>query len=369
MGKILPLIYQLNKMKETFKSLIELNGYFKEEKTCYEFLALQIWDNGKPVCPHCNSTKVYTTKSRSAKPSKKDIPEYRCANKECAKKFTATVGTIFQSSKIPLRTWYAAIFLLTTSKKGISSLQLAAQLQVTQKTAWFLNHRIRQMFIETAPEMLKGIVECDETFVGGKNKNRHADKKIEGNQGRAAMDKTPVVGLLERNGKVRTFVVPSTDAEILHPIMVEHVDKDAVLITDAYRSYIGLSDRYEHVMVKHTEGDYRTDSHFHTNNIENFWSTFKRGIIGIYHYVSPKHLHRYTTEFGYSDNNRKDIGVEKFNSAVKSCANSTLSYEKLIGGVTTQTLNRLAKKYKKNPPPHIDSWMDDIDPDNVPIAE
>ena len=140
-------------MKETFKSLIELNDYFKEEKTCHEFLASQIWEEGKPVCPFCNSTKIYTTKSRSVKASKKDIPEYRCANKECTKKFSITKGTIFESSKIPLRTWFAAIYLLTTSKKGISSVQLSEQLQVTQKTAWFLNHRIRQMFLESAPDM------------------------------------------------------------------------------------------------------------------------------------------------------------------------------------------------------------------------
>ena len=149
-------------MTTNFKSLIELNDYFKEEKTCFEFLASQIWDEGKPVCPFCGSTKVYTTKSRSTKPSKKDIPEYRCADKKCAKKFSATTRTIFQSSKIPLRTWYAAIFLLTISKKGISSIQLGTQLGVIQKTAWFLNHRIRQMFLETAPEMLTGIVEADE---------------------------------------------------------------------------------------------------------------------------------------------------------------------------------------------------------------
>jgi transposase-like protein len=125
-------------MKTNFKSLIVLNDYFKEEKTCFEFLASQIWDEGKPVCPFCGSAHVYTTKSRSTKPSKKNIPEYRCANKECTKKFSATTGTIFQSSKIPLRTWYAAIFLLTTSKKGISSVQLVEKLEVTQKTAWFL---------------------------------------------------------------------------------------------------------------------------------------------------------------------------------------------------------------------------------------
>src|SRR6185312_4524013 len=148
MGKGLLLLFNSIKMQTTFKSLIELNDYFKEEKTCFEFLASQIWDEWKPVCPFCGSTKVYTTKSRSTKPSKAGVPEYRCADKKCTKKFSATTGTIFESSKVPLRTWYAAIYLLTTSKKGISSVQLATQLNVTQKTAWFLNHRIRKMFLE-----------------------------------------------------------------------------------------------------------------------------------------------------------------------------------------------------------------------------
>ena len=318
-------------MVTTFKSLIELNDYFKEEKTCFEFLASQIWDEGKPVCPFCNSTKVYTTKSRSPKPSKQGIREYRCADKKCTKKFSATTGTIFESSKVPLRTWYAAIYLLTTSKKGISSVQLATQLNVTQKTAWFLNHRIRKMFLETAPEMLKGIVEVDETYVGGKNKNRHADKKKENTQGRSSEDKTPVIGLLERGGKVLTFVVPSTGSDIIHPIMQEHVANNTTLITDAYGSYLGLNGDYNHIRVKHEEGNYKTDRLFHTNNIENFWSTFKRGIIGIYHYVSPKHLHRYTTEFGYRYNNRTETPLIKFHDAVENSYKKRLKYNKLIG--------------------------------------
>jgi len=317
-------------MKTDFKSLIELNDYFKEEKTCYEFLASQIWDEGKPVCPHCGSAHVYTTKSRSNKSSKKDVPEYRCANKECTKKFTATVGTIFQSSKIHLRTWYAAIFLITTAKKGISSVQLSVQLNVTQKTAWYLLHRIREMYKETAPTMLKGIVEADETFVGGKNRNRHENKKVKLSKGRGAVDKTPVVGLVERGGKVLTFVVPTTSAEIIHPIMQEYCEKGSTLITDDYTSYKGLNGDFVHIAVKTDPNSFKTEKFLHTNTIENFWSTFKRGIIGIYHYVSPKHLQRYTTEFGYRYNSRQITSAEKIENVVKQSAKKHLPYKKLI---------------------------------------
>jgi transposase-like protein len=369
---MLSLFSQAAKMTNDFKSLIELNDYFKEEKTCYEFLALQIWDEGKPVCPFCNSTKVYTTKSRSNKPSKAGIPEYRCANKECAKKFSATKGTIFESSKIPLRTWYAAIFLLTTSKKGISSVQLAEQLQVTQKTSWFLNHRIREMFKETAPDMLTGVVEADETFVGGKNKNRHQNKKKGGGTGGrpAPDDKTAVVGLVQRNGKVLTFVVPNTTSEIIHPIMQEHVQAGSTVITDYYRSYIGIGDNYNHVRVKPDPETYKTVGDQHTNTIENFWSTFKRGYIGIYHYMSPKHLNRYTNEFGYRYNNREDSGVTKFHHVVKNSGKVRLKYEKLIGRPTTQQLQQRVDKAERdfynNPP--VDKH-DNINPDDAPIIE
>lgn len=316
-------------MTDSFKSLIELNDYFKEEKTCHEFLASQIWDEGKPVCPFCCSNKVYTTKSRSVKPSKKDVPEYRCANKECAKKFSVTKGTIFESSKIHLRTWYAAIYLITTHKKGISSLQLAEDLQITQKSAWFVLHRIREMYKESAPEMLSDVVQLDETLIGGKNKNRHADKKIPHSQGRSSKGKTTVFGARSLSGKIKTQVIPNVDAETIVPIVEKWVKKGSIMVSDDWRAYRALRENYFHVVINHTDGEYARGG-FSSNGVENFWSLFKRGIIGIYHQVSPKHLHRYSTEFAYRYNTRKDASDERFINTIKGAASARLKYKDLI---------------------------------------
>jgi transposase-like protein len=308
-------------MQTQFSNLQTLLDFFKDEETCKAYYAEKRW-NGNVVCPHCNHDKVYTTNRG-----------YKCANKECHKKFSVTVGTIFENSKIPLRTWFASMFLISTSKKGISSLQLAEQLGVTQKTAWFVLHRIREMLKDNSDEQLSGNIEVDETYVGGKNKNRHHDKKVPNSQGRSSADKTPVVGLLQRDGKIRTFVVKNTDAETLHTIMGQNVSKDSTVITDAYRSYNGLDARYTHVTVKHENDGYVVkigNETFHTQNIENFWSIFKRGIIGIYHFVSVKHLQRYFTEFGYRYNERDLTGIEKFNLSLTKCSSARITYPQLI---------------------------------------
>jgi transposase-like protein len=335
LGKVVSLINKAIKMTDNFKDLIELTDYFKEEKTCHEFLAHQIWEGGKPVCPFCNSTKVYITKSRSTKPSKKDVPEYRCASKECGRKFSVTKGTIFESSKVHLRTWYAAIYLITTHKKGISSLQLAEDLKVTQKTAWFINHRIREMYKETAPEMLCDVVQLDETLVGGKNKNRHANKKVPNSQGRSGKDKTTVFGARSLSGKVRTQVIPDVEADTIKPIVEKWVRPGSIMVTDSWKSYKALNQDYFHVVINHTEGEYARGG-FSSNGIENFWSLFKRGIIGIYHQVSPKHLHRYSTEFAYRYNTRKENAGERFTNTIKNANTARLKYKDLIADQNTE---------------------------------
>ena len=362
MGHILSLFYKQAKMDSNFKNLQQLLDFFKDETICKEYYEQKRW-GGTPACPHCgNAGKIYRT-----------TRGYKCGEKTCYKKFSVISGTIFENTKIGLRVWFAAMYLISTSKKGVSSLQLAEQLGITQKTAWFVNHRIREMLKDDNQDKFEGEVQADETWVGGKNKNRHSDKKIDADD--SCSGKTPVVGLVQPNGKVRTFVVKEVNAEILHRIMGDNVQEGSVLVTDSHRGYLGLHDRYTHVSVKHDGTGYTVtigNKKFHTNNIENFWSTFKRGIIGIYHFVSAKHLNRYCNEFTYRYNNRDISGVAKFDTALLSTDNKRLTYSKLIGHLSDKQIDALAEKYTKNPPaPPVDpnSWMDDINPDNATVIE
>ncbi len=314
-----------------FKSLIELCRYFKDEKTCFDFLEQQIWVDGQAACPHCGSLHVYTRKNRSKNPAKEGVREYKCAEKGCNKNFTSTVGTIFEGSKLPLQTWFCAIWLCTTSSKGISSHNLAKQLGITQKSAWFVLSRIREMFKQTAPNMLTGEVEIDETYVGGKEANKHKSKRMpKGTTG--AKGKSPMVGLLQRDGNMVLRVIDADKAnkETIQPIVREHVSKDAIIYTDGFGAYTGLSKEFAgHGIVAHDKGEY-VNGNIHTNSIEGFWSIMKRGIIGVYHFTSHKHLQRYCDEYTYRYNTRKENSVEKFAKAIEHVAKARITYNELI---------------------------------------
>ena len=253
---------------------------------------------------------------------------YKCANSQCYKKFTVLVGTFFENTKIPLSKWFITLYLATAHKKGLSSLQLSRDIDVTQKTAWFMLHRIREMLNNNAPQMLEGTIEVDETFIGGKNKNRHANKKVKDSQGRSVKDKTPVLGLFERDGELTTKVIKDTSKKTIQPIINEKVKKDSELISDDWKAYKGLKKNFNHKVINHSQKEY-VIGHIHTNTIEGFWSLLKRGIIGIYHNVSDKHLEKYCNEFSFRYNTIDLNEQDRFDKSISQC-NGRLKYKQLI---------------------------------------
>ncbi len=300
-----------------FKNLYDLRQYFKNETVCREYLERFRWD-GNPVCPFCYSDKPYKLG---------DGKTYKCSNKDCKKKFTATVGTIFENTKIPLSKWFVAMYLITAHKKGISSLQLHRDIGVTQKTAWFINHRIREMLKKNSPNLLSGMVEVDETYIGGKETNKHASKK--GQSKGEFGGKTGVIGILERNKELIVEIMYKADAKTLIPTVLRNVEQDATVVTDNWTGYFNLKNFYDHKVVSHSTGVYVVDGIYHTNTLEGFWSLLKRGIIGIYHSVSTKHLGRYLVEFSQRYQTRKINEVDRFNYFLSKC-DGRLKYKDLI---------------------------------------
>lgn len=291
-------------------SLRDLLKAFPDEPSCIAYLERVLWPNG-PVSPFDSTSKVYRRKDG----------QYRCKN--TGKNFTVRNGTMFEQTRLPLRTWFTAIFLITTSKKGISSVELSNLLGVTQKTSWFLEHRIRATFGMTQPDKLYGEVEMDETFVGGKNANRHRNKKAPNVKGRAFVDKVPVFGMLERGGKVRVQVVPNTTAKTLTKPILQHVDPSATIFVDDWKGYQQVRKRYKHGVVAHGNGIYANGTSY-TNNIEAFWGNFcKRSINGTFNFLSRKHMQSYFDEFAWRYNERDEDKSTRFYHSILYCAKRT----------------------------------------------
>lgn len=315
-------------MNFNFKTQYEFNEYFRDERTCYEFFENVRW-NGVPVCPHCGSEKYYNVKPRG---KFKDIPSYRCANRKCDLPFTVRTKSIFEGSKIEFRKWLLAVYEITTCKKGISSIELSTRIGTSQKTAWFIGHRLREMLKDTEPELLRDFAALDETLVGGKNKNKHSDKKIPHSQGRSSKGKTTVFGARGLLGQIRTQVIPSADAANIVPLVEKWVEKGAIMVTDEWGAYNALKKDYFHITVNHQEGQY-VNGAFTSNGVENFWSIFKRSIIGTFHNISPQHIQRYSDELAFRYNQKSKKNHELFNDAIRCCKNARITYRELTKGL------------------------------------
>lgn len=301
-------------MKKRRKSIMEFRASFPNEESAIKFYEKIRWKDGV-VSPFDATSKVY--KCANGK--------YKCKN--TGKYFTYRTKTFFANSKLGMRDWLYAIIMIANHKNAISSYQLADDLDIPQKTAWYMLHRIRTAMAKENNQKLSGEVEIDETFVGGKNINRHKDKKVEKCQGRSYKDKVPVFGILERGGKVIAKVVPNTQAKTIVPIIKEKVELGSVVYTDGW-DYSGLHGKYVQRSVDHEKHfygtTYATDEGeiivVSTNGIENVWSHFKRMIFGIYYHVSKKYMQRYIDEYIFRFNTRNFTDSQRFNLLLRNAA-------------------------------------------------
>jgi transposase-like protein len=304
--------------------------YFASPDNCREYLMAHRWPNGV-TCPRCGSTNVLFQPKYN---------RWQCGSKHDLRQFTSKTGTIFEDSPLGLDKWLLAMWQVVNCKNGVSSYEIHRAIGVTQKTAWFMDHRIRCSLGMAKPGKFSGHVEADETFIGGKARNMHASKRARRITGTGGKDKTAVMGILERGkdgtSKVRTAVIPNRRKTALQPEVRKHVEAGSALYTDALQSYNGL-DEFEHQVVDHAVQ--YVDGKIHTNGLENFWSLLKRGINGTYVSVEPFHLFRYLDEQAYRFNNRKLTDGERFSAAVSGIVGKRLTFDQLTGKTEAQSVN------------------------------
>ena len=318
-------------------SLIQMMRRFPNDATAEQWFLEKRWPDGV-ACPHCGSMNVLDgARHRSMR--------FRCREKDCAKRFSTKTGTVMEDSKLGHQTWLLATYLLSTSLKSVSSMKLRRDLDITQKSAWHLAHRLRRALEEDdGPKLWGPVVEVDETFVGGQRKNMSKRKRRELAAlgfGRGPAGKTAVVGVKDRRTKqIRAEIAHSLDAETLHGFVEKHVDRQAMVVSDEAAVYQSLP--YFHDSVQHSIGEYVKDGDIHINGIESFWSMLKRAHKGTFHKLSPKHLDRYVQEFAARQNLRENDTRDQLAAVAQGMVGKRLTYEALIApnGLDSGTRSR-----------------------------
>jgi transposase-like protein len=305
-------------MEQEPTTLQEAVVYFANPANCRDFLVRRRWPNGV-TCPRCGSSNVLFLEKYN---------RWHCREKHEAPQFTLKTGTIMEDSPIGLDKWLMVMWQVVNSKNGISSYEVHRAIGITQKSAWFLDHRIRLALTMGSINRFSGQIEADETFIGGKARNMHVAKRAKKITGTGGKDKTAVMGILERGGKVRATVVPNRKKKALQAEIREHVLAGSAIFTDALKSYEGL-DEFQHEVVDHAVEYVRGE--VHTNGLENFWSLVKRGLNGTYVSVEPFHLFRYLDDQVFRYNNRKMDDAGRFDIAVRQIVGKRLTYNQLTG--------------------------------------
>ena len=316
-------------MEQEPKTLQEAIIYFSDSANCRDYMIARRWPKGV-TCPRCRSEKVKFQEKYN---------RWQCSSHHDRRQFTVKTGTIFEESPLALSKWLPAVWLIVNCKNGISSYEIHRALGVTQKTAWFMLHRIR-LGMQARPfvRSMSGEVEVDETFIGGKARNMHKSKRAEKITGTGGKDKTAVLGILERGGSVRTTVIPNTKKKVLQPLVKDHVAVGSALYSDALKSYEGLSDEYDHQVIDHAVA--YVEGNVHTNGMENFWSLLKRGLHGTYVSVEPFHLFRYLDEQAWRFNHRKEMkDADRFSKVLTQVVGKRVTYDELTGKVGETTIN------------------------------